>query len=217
MVPITVGVMPFGMVMGGVAHEVGLSLAQSTIMNLIVFAGASQLAAIELMTTQTADLVVVLTGLMINFRFILYSAAMAPLLQQSGFWTRALAAHNLTDQSYAVMTAKQNQLANREDSLHFLAGSLVCMFFAWHGAVLVGFLFGNLAPKELSLDYAVPLSFVSLVLPTMKDRRYVFIAILTSGLSVVLNDLPYRMGLIVTALTGIAVATQLNRRKGGPA
>jgi 4-azaleucine resistance transporter AzlC len=214
MIPVTTGVIPFGAVMGTVAHEAGLSFFQTVSMNAIVYAGAAQLAAVDLMTKHAASIVVVLTGLIINLRFLLYSAAMSPVLRQQGFWTKFFCAHTLTDQSYAVMSANEEGLRSHADKTMYYIGTAVCMLLAWHLSVIAGFIFGNFAPASLALDYAVPLSFAALVMPTLKNRKYAAVAAFSFVVSIALNGLPYRLGLMATALLSIALAAVITSKKG---
>lgn len=217
MIPITMGVIPFGAVMGTVCANAQLDLFQTVTMNVIVYAGAAQLAAMDLMTKHAASAVVVLTGLIINLRFLLYSAALSPTLKKSGFWTKWFCAHTLTDQSYAVMTANEDRLPTLHDRVTFYIGTAVCMLLAWHGSVIAGYVFGNFAPQSWSLEYAVPLSFAALVIPTLKSRKYIYVAAFSFAMSILLNDLPYRLGLFVTALLSIALAALITRPKGSRA
>lgn len=213
MLPITTGVVPFGAVMGTVAADAGLEFYQSFLMNLFVFAGAAQLAAIDLMTQSTASVVVVATGLIINLRFLLYSAAFSPLVQNSKFITKFACAYSLTDQTYAAMLAHQKKLNNQSESLQFYLGASLCMFLAWQISVIAGFVFGNFAPKALALDYAVPLSFVALVMPTFKSWKYIAVAVFSSNISLLLTHMPFRLGLIATTALSICFAVVLTRKK----
>ena len=213
MLPIVPGVIPFGAVMGTVAAEAGLTFPQSTFMNVIVFAGAAQLAAVELMTKNAASVVVILSGLIINLRFILYSAAIAPILQNSNFLTKLTCAYCITDQNYAVMSANEKILKTPTDAIRFYLGASLCMFIAWQLTVVAGFIFGNFAPASWALDYAIPLSFVALVIPTLKNKKYVTVAAFSAGVSLLLSSLPYRSGLIVTAGLAVALGMLLTRKK----
>ncbi len=213
MIPVTTGVIPFGAVMGTVSAEANLSLSQTVTMNIILYAGASQLAATELMTQHAASVVVILTGLIINSRFLLYSAALSPVLRQASWPLKLFCAHTLTDQSYAVMTANERKLETAADHVQFYLGTAVCMWIVWNSSVVAGFVFGNFAPAEWALDYAVPLSFASLVVPTLRNSRYILVAAFSSAVSIALHGLPYRLGLITTALLAIALAAALTRRK----
>lgn len=206
MIPIMTGVIPFGAVMGSVAADANISLLNSTLMNLLVFAGASQLAAVDLMTKGAPVFVVVITGLIINFRFILYSAAMSPALQHSNRWAKFFGAYFLTDQSFALMSANKHRLHTNTETVYFYFGSAVCMGISWNLSVLLGHSFGRLAPPTWGLEFAIPLSFIVLIVPTLKNRKYVLIACLSFGLSLVLKNLPLNLGLIATAFLSLAVA-----------
>lgn len=214
MLPITTGVIPFGAVMGTVCAEAKLTLFQTMSMNILVFAGAAQLAAVDLMTKHAAIIVVVLTGLIINIRFLLYSAALSPVLKNSKFFTKLVSAYFLTDQSYAVMLGDQHRPKTNAETVEFYLGSCVCMMISWQLSVIAGFIFGNFAPAEWALDYAVPLSFVALVIPTLKNSKYVMVAAFSSIVSLGLHSLPYKIGLIVTALLAITFAAAITKRRG---
>ena len=213
MLPITTGVIPFGAVVGTICNESGISFFQTMTMNILVFAGAAQLGAMELMQNHAAAIIVVITGLVINLRFLLYSAALSPVLQKSRFITKLAVAYTLTDQSYAVMSANENKLKTEADHVEFYLGTAACMYIVWQLAVVAGFIFGNFAPASWALDYAVPISFVALVIPTLKNRNYIIVAIFSSVASVMLNPLPYKLGLICTAALAITLAAYLTQKR----
>ncbi len=210
--PILTGVIPFGAVMGTVCFEAKLSLPQTFGLDFIVYAGASQLAAVDLMTKNAASVIVILTGLIINLRFLLYSAALSPVVHRSHFFIKLFSAYSLTDQAYAVMSANENKLKTSHDATLFYLGASVCMMLTWHSSVIAGYFFGNFAPASLSLDFAVPLSFAALVIPTIKNRTYLLVAVFSSVLSLALYNLPYKIGLILTALASVALAAFLTRK-----
>lgn len=211
--PIISGIIPFGAVMGSSFSEAKLSIWQAMLMDTVVYAGAAQLATVNLMTLNAAVLVVLATGLIINLRFLLYSAAMSPLLHESKAIVKLFCAFTLTDQSYATMMANQDKFETNSQAVEFYMGTAVCMLVTWHIAVIAGFTFGNFAPPSWNLDYAVPLSFVALLVPTLKNRKYVYVALFSSVVSLLLFNLPYRTGLIVTSILSIALASFLIRRR----
>ncbi|MFZ3229408.1 MAG: AzlC family ABC transporter permease [Pseudobdellovibrio sp.] len=213
MLPITTGIIPFGAVVGTVCAEAKLSFFKSIVMNNIVFAGASQLVAVDLMTKKTVWLVVVITGLIINLRFILYSAALSPIVHRSSFLVKLFCSYCLTDQGYAVMSANQDKFRNNTEAISFYIGASICMILTWQASFVAGYAFGNFAPAALSLDFAVPLSFIALVIPTMKNKNYLIVALFASVTSILLNPLPYKLGLILTAFSAILLAAFLTKKK----
>lgn len=211
--PIISGIIPFGAVMGSAFAEAQLSIWQAILMNTVVYAGAAQLATIDLMSENAAVLVVLATGLIINLRFLLYSVAMSPLTHDSSALIKFLCAFTLTDQSYATMTANQSKFQSNSEAVQFYLGTAFCMALTWHASVYAGFIFGNFAPVSWSLDFAVPLSFVALLVPSLKNKKYIAVAVVSSILSLILYGLPLKTGLIATALLSMSFAFALIRRK----
>jgi predicted branched-subunit amino acid permease len=209
--PVIPGIIPFAMIMGTVASEAGLSMPQTMGMNVIVYAGASQLATIELLTKDTPSIVILLTGLIINFRFLLYSAASSTFLKNSNFVIKIIGAYSLTDQSYAVTSANDKFLKSIEAKVFFTLGAALCMNIFWHFFVISGFYFGNIIPKSLSLDFAVPLSFMALTIPSLVTKTHLLVGVTSIIISILLKDLPFNLGLILTAGFCIFLADTLTK------
>lgn len=198
--PLVSGIIPFGAVMGSAFAEAKLPFWQAMLMNLSVYAGAAQLATVDLMSLKAAVLVVVGTGLIINLRFLLYSAAMSHYLKESSLLVRFLTAFTLTDQSYAAMMSHHDKYRSNHEATQFYLGTAACMMLVWTSSVVAGYIFGNFAPAALNLDFAVPLSFVALLIPTLKTKAHWAVALASCVLSVLLVGLPLRSGLMVTAI-----------------
>ncbi len=138
---------------------------------------------------------------------------MAPTLRRAPWWTKLLCAHSLTDQSYAITSAHSEKGYRDADTIQLYFGASVCMFLFWQLGVSLGYAFGDIAPAHWALDYAVPLSFVALVIPTLRNRKYVTVAVFSGLLSLILYNLPYRLGLIATALPSMLLAAWLTRKR----
>lgn len=212
MLPVIPGIIPFGLIMGSVATASGLSTLDTMLMNTIVFAGASQLAAVDLMSQNVPVLIIIMAGLTINLRFILYSAANAETFNDRSPFIKLSAAYLLTDQSYAVVSAKNSELKTNEQKVSFYFGACLCMMFFWNSCVLLGCFFGNILPAEFSLEFAVPLSFMALTIPTLKTKGHFIVAITSAFLAVILFDLPLKLGLMAAALGAILIAILILRR-----
>lgn len=211
--PIISGIIPFGAVMGSAFSEAKLSFLQAMFMDTVVYAGASQLATVDLMKMNAASFVVIITGVIINLRFLLYSAALSPYLSSSGPFTKFFCAFTLTDQGYATMSANHDKFETNAQAIEFYIGSAVCMLITWHASVVAGYIFGNFAPASLSLDYAIPLSFVALLMPTLKTRSHQLVAIFSAVVSLFFYSLPLKTGLMVTALLAIGLAWIIVQKK----
>ena len=200
--PILLGVVPFALICSVAAVSVGLTPYEAMGMSLIVFAGASQLAVLQLMGQGAVWLVMVLTAWTINLRFSMYSATLAPYLQEEPLHRKAPFAYILSDQAFGVtMSHFANEMPSNPAWYYY--GAAAAIWFAWQISSLVGALLGTLVPASWGLDFAFPLSFMALMFAALKDRPAV-IAALVGGLSAILaKGLPYNLGLVLAALLGI--------------
>jgi len=213
--PILLGVVPFAMICSVAAVSVGLTPFEAIGMNLIVFAGASQLAVLQLMGEGAVWLVMVLTAWVINLRFSMYSAAIAPYLQKEPFYRKAPFAYILSDHSFGVTMSRFANEIPANPAWYFY-GSTVIIWATWNTSAVVGALLGTLVPKSWGLDFAFPLSFMALMFAALKDRPAV-IAALVGGLSAILaKGLPYNLGLVLAASLGIGaglLAEKIDKEK----
>ena len=200
--PILLGVVPFAMICSVAAISVGLTPFEAMSMSFIVFAGASQLAVLQLMGEGAFWLVMVLTAWIINLRFTMYSATLAPYLQEEPLHRKAPFAYILSDQAFGVaMSHFANEMPANPAWYYY--GAAASIWLTWNISAVAGALLGTLVPESWGLDFAFPLSFMALMFAALKDRPAV-VAALVGGLSAVLaKGLPYNLGLVLAALLGI--------------
>lgn len=213
--PILLGLVPFGLVAGVTAVEAGMTPLQAIGMSVILFAGASQLAAIELIGRTAPVAVIVVTALVINLRFVMYSASIAPYFRRLGAPARWLSAYVLTDQAYAVSLAEFRETAPEERSrLWYYLGASAALWITWQVSTIAGALAGAAVPDDLSLGFAVPLTFLALLVPALTDRITLLVAVVSAAVGVAAAALPLDLGLVTAALVGVAVGVALDVRTG---
>lgn len=207
MLPACIGLLPFGLVCGVGAAAAGASWLASLGMSAIIFSGAAQILAAQLVAADAPFAVIVLTCFVLGLRFLMYSAAMAPYLKPlPPRWQKALA-FLLTDQAFAAAVRRFNANDDRHDAgMHFL-GCGAALWLVWQFSCMVGFFAGNLIPSAWSLEFAVPLCFIALLAPLFRDMPSV-IAAITAGVAVLaMSHLPMRLNLIAAGVLGIVVGT----------
>jgi 4-azaleucine resistance transporter AzlC len=213
-IPFYFGVVPFGMITGIAAIETGLSIEQAVVMSLIVFAGASQLAAFELLR-ETAPLAVVIgTAVVINLRMLMYSASIAPYLTDYSRRARAAMAHLLVDQVYAMSVAEFSRDRSR-DRFQYYAGLGLATWAGWVAATAVGALLGAGVPSEFELSFTVPLVFIALLVPTITDRPTAAAAVVSGAGATVAVGAPFNLGLFVGSTAGIVAGLLVEAWRGG--
>ncbi len=214
--PLLLGVAPFGMITGVAAIGIGLGLWQAVGFSAIVVAGASQLAAMDLIGRGAPAVVAIGTGLVINLRFLMYSASLAPHVPDWRLRRRAVAAYFLTDQAYALSVSRWARPGGRAHRFAYYLGVTLPLWLAWQIATVVGALVGNTLPPSLPLGFAVPLTFLSLLRPNITDHPTLVAAIASGTVAVVGADLPANLGMPLAALTGIVagvVAAETRSRR----
>jgi len=200
--PLLLGIVPFGLVAGIAAVDAGLGLAEAVGLSVIVFAGASQLAAIELLAQNAPLAVVIGTAVVINVRMVMYSASIAPYLAEYGRRFRAGLAYLLTDQAYALSVAEYERTPDRTRWRYYL-GAAATLWVVWQITTVVGFVIGAGVPDAWGLTFAVPLVFLALLVPAMKDRPTVLAAVVGGAVAVAAAGLPMNLGLLTGAVSGI--------------
>ena len=216
MTPPLIGIFPFGLVCGVAAQAAGLSSFEAAATAAIVFSGAAQIVATQLIAAQAPVAVIVLTCFVVGLRFLMYSAAMAPHLKPLPSRWRHVLAFVLTDQAFAAAIRRFRDTPNPGVGASYFLGTGVLLWSAWLVSNLVGFLAGNVIPHAWSLDFIVPLCFLALLVPALDDRAS-RVAALAAGIGVVaLDTLPMRLSLICAGIVGIAaglVAESVHRAK----
>ena len=214
-VPILPAIAPFGVIYGTLAIETGLGPVQALAMAALVIAGASQLAALQLLGEGAPLAVILLTAGAVNLRMAMYSASLAPYWRGISSRWRALAAFGLHDQDYALSMVRYQSRPEEApyERLGFFLGSFLMTVPVWMGSTLVGIELGAHLPAELGLEFFVPLAFLALIAPMLRGRPEVLAAAVAMAVSVVLSDLPYRSGLFVAAAAGIATGVTLRRMR----
>lgn len=211
--PMIPGVAPFGVIAGITAMATGLTATQAMAMSVTIFAGASQLATLQLLAQGAVPAVVILTALTINLRFAMYSASLAPHLYHLGPRWRFPLAYFLVDQNYAL-SINRYQHGDRDGHPHghwFFLGGGAALWVTWQTATAVGVFMGGGIPRDWSLDFAIPLVFMAVLVPALRHRLHVASA-LTGGLvATIAGSLPYNLGLVAGALSGITVGVTLEQ------
>ncbi len=209
--PLVLAVFPFGIIYGVVTVDLGLSASQSFFFSLLAFAGASQMAAVQLMAENTPLWVVVATALAINLRYFMYSTSIAVHLKGLPMRAKLPLAYLLTDQAYIISISCWAE----DDTMHkawYYTGAALMIWAAWQVGTISGALAGSMIPAALEIDFGVPLVFIGLTVPLLRDRTALLVALVSAGLSLAASSLPCSTGLIVAACGGLALGVWIDQR-----
>jgi 4-azaleucine resistance transporter AzlC len=211
--PILLAVTPFGVIYGALARESGIPVAAAQSMSFIVFAGSSQFVTTQLVGQAVPGLVIVLTIFVVNLRHALYSASIAPYLQHLPARWKAGLAYLLTDEAYAVSILHYEKEGSSGNQHWFLLGAGLGLWTCWQLSTMAGIFLGAVIPSSWSLDFALPLTFIALIVPALRDRAGVTAALVAGTAAVVTFALPYKLGIITAALVGVAAGLLVEGKK----
>lgn len=202
----------YGVGFGAVSVASGLSVAQTCVLSLLMFTGASQFALAGVVAAGGAPLSGAVTALLLGTRNTLYGLRMGPLLQWRG-WRRVAAAHVLIDESTAMSVNRETTAAVR---LGFVTTG-VSVFVLWNLATVAGALAGEAVgdPRTYGLDAAVGAAFLALLWPRLKDRRNVLVAVLAAAVALTVVPLT-AAGVPVLTAAGVALLVGVLARRQDP-
>jgi predicted branched-subunit amino acid permease len=161
----------------------------------------------------TPGFVIVLTIAVVNLRHVLYSASLAPYLASVSTRWKTLLAYLLTDEAYAPSLVHFEEKGVTPFSHWFLFGAGIALWTVWQISTALGIFLGTAIPESWSLDFALPLTFIAMVVPVLKTRPAIAAALSAGVVALLAYSLPYRLGLILAALVGIMLGTYLEGRK----
>jgi 4-azaleucine resistance transporter AzlC len=197
-VPLWAGMIPFGLAYAVTARSAGLSILETQLMSILVFAGSSQFSGAGLFLAGAAPITIILTTFIINVRHFLYSLSLGQTIKLS--WVQKLiGAHFLTDEAFGIT------IVSGQTSFAYLLGAELSVFVSWNLSTLVGSLISQAIPDPIALgiDFIFPLSFLAMLIPLLKNRFDILISII-AGISafVLSNVLQVNSGLTIL-LVGI--------------
>jgi 4-azaleucine resistance transporter AzlC len=222
--PILLGVIPFGLIYGVSARSAGIPVIAAQAMSFIVFAGSAQFVTVQLISAGVPVAIIILTACLLNLRHALYSASLAPYLQRLPLRFQMLLAYLLTDEAYAVTITHYRQPedapkpeakpeAKPAPKHWYFFGAGLMLWTTWQISTAVGILLGANIPGSWSLDFALPLTFIALVVPALETRAEWAAAAAAGIVAVLAAALPLNLGLIGATLTGMVIGLLLESRE----
>jgi predicted branched-subunit amino acid permease len=202
--PMLVGIVPFGMVCGIGALAAGASPIAALAMSMIMFSGAAQIIAVQLLAAGAPFAVILLSCLVVSLRLVMYSAAMAPYLRPLDHRWRNLLSFLLTDQAFAGTLQRFQRSDDLRANASYFLGSGALLWAIWQIATIAGIVAGQVIPASWQLDFVVPLCFLAVLVPLLRDRVSILVFAVATVAVIVLDAMPLRLSLICSGLLGIA-------------
>lgn len=219
-IPMFLPAVPFGFIVGVAMTQSAMPTWVAWLTSPLVFAGASQLGIITLAGNATLWGVIV-AGLVINLRHVMYAAALAQPMQGQPRWFRWFAPFLLIDQVFALVTLRMTD----SSVLAPVAGSPVALrryylgigsffFFTWLAVSTLGMIIGPVIPDSWRLEFAIPVLFVGMVLIAVDKLPQAIAALVGAAVGLATAGLQDRLGILVGAAAGIAAGAAAEAKWG---
>lgn len=210
--PILIGIVPFGLVSGALVIQAGFGVAEALGMSLLVNAGASQIVATQLFIDGAPIWITLATALVVNVRMFIYGISIAPVLESAPARLRPFLGHMLVDQNYAT-TMTRGRFLEGVDVIPYYMGAWVGLASVWQLSNIAGAFAGPFIPASWGLDFAVPLVFLALLAPTLKNVTSVGVGVVTGlAAAFLVPAMPMQIGLVVAIVAGMVFGTWRDSR-----
>ncbi len=205
-IPTWFGVGAWGLVVGVAMIKAGLTLPQAFGMTFIVFGGSAQLSSLPLIVAHAPVWVIFATALVVNLRFVIFSAILAPHFYHLPWRTRAIMGFLSGDVSVALFVQRYPEYAHEQGKLAYLKGLVYPNWSAWQIGSVIGILLGSQIPASWGLGFAGTLAILCVMLPSVINMAAVAGVVAAAAVAMLAAKLPYKLGLLIAVVIGMAVA-----------
>lgn len=209
--PALVGMVPFGIVVGVASVAGGLSFLEGMALCVLAFSGIVQLIAVQLHVSGAPFGIIVMTAAVVSLRLLMYSASLAPHLGRLSWRDKLLTGYLLTDHGYALGMIDVAEHPDRPNRHWYVIGTGALAWSVWTVSVAVGMAVGTQLPPEWGLDFTVPLTFLALLVPVLRNRPSWAAAAVGGVVAIAAHAMPLRLGLITAVLCGLGAAALWHR------
>ena len=204
--PTLLGIAAWGMVVGVAMVKSGLTVWQASAMTLVAFAGSAQLASLPLIAAAAPVWVIFATALVVNLRFVIFSALLGPHFAHLPLRQRVFYGYISGDVSIALFLQRYQDPARAPGKLSFLKGLLLPNWCSWQAGSLIGIFLGSTIPAEWQLGFAGTLAILCVMIPLVINSAALCGVLVAATVGVLTHGFPYKLGLLAAVVAGMASA-----------
>ena len=204
--PLLIPVFPFGLIIGVIGIELGFSPLMVYATSLIVFSGSAQIVFFQLISAGASPVVTLTSVAVTNSRHFLYGAVLSEYLEDLSQSWKAFLSYFLVDQSFALSHKFFKENSSLKNKHYYLLGSGSTLWFVWQISSLVGIFLGAVVPDELGLSFAIPLTFLSLIIHEFRKPDHLIVIFVSGFLAIVFYEIPFKAYIIAASLGALIVA-----------
>ena len=212
--PLMIPVVPFGIIFGVLAIDLGLSPITAMGMSIIIFGGASQIIFLQLFSAGASSLIILSSVGAVNSRHLLYGAILSEHMSDFKMTWKIIISYFLVDQAFAVTNSYLKKSTDKNKAFHSFGAGATC-WIIWQTTTIIGIFLGSIIPEKLGLSFAVPLTFLALIVDDLRKFTNIIVIIISGSIATFGYEIiPFKAYVIVAATSGLIVAMILTKSKG---
>jgi len=205
--PHLLSVVPFGIIFGAIGIELGFDPYLIYGTSLIIFGGASQIVFIQLLSGGASSLIAITSVGVINSRHLLYGAVLSEYLEKLSLIKKLIFSYFITDQGFAVSNVYLKENKTQKFNYYHIIGAGITLWFSWQFSTMLGIIIGSFIPEELGLKFAIPLTFIAIIVQDLRKIDHVLVMLISGISAVILYNIPFKSYIIVSPLIGLLFAS----------
>lgn len=204
--PHLLSVVPFGIIFGAIGIELGFDPIMTYATSLIIFGGASQIVFLQLLSGGASSLIAITSVGVINSRHLLYGAVLSEYLSKLSLIKKLFISYFIVDQGFAVSNIYLKKNSEQNFNHYHLMGSGVTLWFCWQVATIIGIFLGSIVPEELGLKFAIPLTFIAIIINELRRLDHLIVMIVSGLIATLFYNAPFKSYIIISPLIGLFTA-----------
>ena len=187
-IPVIFGFIPVAIAYAVMARQGGLSTFETVLMSALVFAGAAQMMAVEMIVQGSGPMAIIIATFILNLRHLIMRTCVVERMKEPNLRKKLLAAFGVTDESFAIFTSEPE---GRCTTMYFL-GLITVTYGSWVAGTVIGAVASDLLPPIVSASLGVSLyaMFIAILTPNIRgNKRIALLVILTAAVNSILNKL----------------------------
>jgi len=204
--PHLLSVIPFGIIFGAIGIELGFDPIMTYATSLIIFGGASQIVFLQLLSGGASSLIAITSVGVINSRHLLYGAVLSEYLNKLSLVKKLFISYFIVDQGFAVSNIYLKKNKVQPFNYYHLMGSGITLWLCWQVATILGIFLGSIVPEELGLEFAIPLTFIAIIINELRKLDHSMVMIISGLAATFFYNAPFKSYILISALIGLFAA-----------
>ncbi len=204
--PHLLSVIPFGIIFGAIGIELGFDPIMTYATSLIIFGGASQIVFLQLLSGGASPLIAITSVGVINSRHLLYGAVLSEYLNKLSLIKKLFISYFIVDQGFAVSNVYLKKNSEQSFNYYHLMGSGITLWLCWQIATIIGIFLGSIVPEELGLKFAIPLTFIAIIINELRKFDHLAVMIVSGLTATFFYNAPFKSYILISPLIGLFAA-----------